>query len=327
MQWPFQAWGATAVFSGHDHDYERLLLDTDNGGTTIPYFVTGLGGQSLDSFSTPVAGSQVRYDANYGALQVNATDTSINFQFWSVAGGGSLIDSYTVDLPGNSPQLLYMGDDTITAGPGNDYVNGLAGNDRIDGGDGNDTLIGGAGNDTFVYDQLGFGHDLLADFTVTGAGHDMVEFGSSVFANWDALRPTITDTPQGAVIAANGSNSITLAGVKSGATCCQPGHRFSVRIAALTKAQICLPAHHATQRSLPSARFESWVCTRRFRRDCRLADRGVDHREVRECSLVGRVRQLLDHTQRMVSQGQGILGFRYQEVARKSVSTTASFRV
>src|SRR5678816_995945 len=38
MQWPFADWGASAVLSGHDHLYERVLT---NG---IPYFVNGLGG-------------------------------------------------------------------------------------------------------------------------------------------------------------------------------------------------------------------------------------------------------------------------------------------
>src|SRR5438874_6051403 len=33
MQWPFRAWGASAVLSGHDHVYERLNV----GG--LPYFV------------------------------------------------------------------------------------------------------------------------------------------------------------------------------------------------------------------------------------------------------------------------------------------------
>ena len=27
MQWPFAAWGAQAVLTGHDHTYERLLVD------------------------------------------------------------------------------------------------------------------------------------------------------------------------------------------------------------------------------------------------------------------------------------------------------------
>ena len=37
MQWPFAAWGASVVLAGHDHNYERLVVD----GT--PFFVNGAG--------------------------------------------------------------------------------------------------------------------------------------------------------------------------------------------------------------------------------------------------------------------------------------------
>ena len=47
VQWPFKAWGADIVLSGHDHHYERILKD---GG--FPYFVNGLGGKSLYGFGT-----------------------------------------------------------------------------------------------------------------------------------------------------------------------------------------------------------------------------------------------------------------------------------
>ena len=54
MQWPFQDWGATAVFSGHEHDYERLSY---NG---LTYFVNGLGGAEIQPFGTIRSGSQFR---------------------------------------------------------------------------------------------------------------------------------------------------------------------------------------------------------------------------------------------------------------------------
>ena len=38
LQWPYQAWGADIVLSGHDHDYERLFVND------FPYIVNGLGG-------------------------------------------------------------------------------------------------------------------------------------------------------------------------------------------------------------------------------------------------------------------------------------------
>ena len=59
IQWPFQEWGAHIVISGHDHDYERLII---NG---LTYVVNGLGGKSRESFVTEVFGSQVFYSGNY----------------------------------------------------------------------------------------------------------------------------------------------------------------------------------------------------------------------------------------------------------------------
>src|SRR5205814_1728114 len=50
-RWPFQAWGATAVITGHVHNYERLLEDNN-----FPYFVDGLGGEpNIIQFDAPVA--------------------------------------------------------------------------------------------------------------------------------------------------------------------------------------------------------------------------------------------------------------------------------
>jgi hypothetical protein len=87
LQWLYQAWGADAVLAGHDHTYERLQIGA------IPYFVDGLGGMSRYSFKKPVAGSRVRYNADYGALLVTASDTNLTYDFVSCTG--KVIDSYT----------------------------------------------------------------------------------------------------------------------------------------------------------------------------------------------------------------------------------------
>ncbi len=89
MEWPFQAWGATAVFNGHDHDYERIVRNN------FPYFVDGLGGESIRDFPDVVTGSQVRYVGDYGAMKLDATDTALTCQF--ITRTGELIDTYTID--------------------------------------------------------------------------------------------------------------------------------------------------------------------------------------------------------------------------------------
>jgi hypothetical protein len=87
-RWPFKEWGATAVLSGHDHTYERLIVDS------FPYFVNGLGGGSKYSFEETLEGSEVRYNADYGAMLVEADSSRITFQF--INRQGVLIDSYSI---------------------------------------------------------------------------------------------------------------------------------------------------------------------------------------------------------------------------------------
>jgi hypothetical protein len=90
MQWAYREWGADAVISGHDHTYERIIVDG------LPYFVNGLGGNSIYNFEEPVPGSDMRYNRSFGAMLVEADEQSMTFEFYSVFEGGTLIDSYTI---------------------------------------------------------------------------------------------------------------------------------------------------------------------------------------------------------------------------------------
>jgi hypothetical protein len=94
MQWPYEAWGADAVLSGHDHVYERLLLDINGDGTQIPYIVTGLGGADIGTFGSPLSESVARYNASHGTLSVDACDAGMTFTFHSV--GGAIVDRYSL---------------------------------------------------------------------------------------------------------------------------------------------------------------------------------------------------------------------------------------
>jgi len=94
MRWPFEKWGVDAVLSGHAHDYERILKDANADGVKLPYFVTGLGGESISSFSGKVSGSAKRYNKDYGAMFITASSTALNFKFRNTSG--TLIDSYSI---------------------------------------------------------------------------------------------------------------------------------------------------------------------------------------------------------------------------------------
>lgn len=104
MQWPFADWGADAVISGHAHDYERLSVDD------IPYFVIGIGGNSLRGFDVPLAESVVRYNSDFGAMRISAEDTYLKFylKFEMISRAGAAIDNFTIGtVPGSPDPTVY----------------------------------------------------------------------------------------------------------------------------------------------------------------------------------------------------------------------------
>ncbi len=90
MRWPFQEWGASAVLSGNDHNYERIMVDG------LPYFVNGLGGARIYEFDgdEEMEGSAVKFNGDHGAMLVEADDTTLRFQF--ITQAGDVIDDYTM---------------------------------------------------------------------------------------------------------------------------------------------------------------------------------------------------------------------------------------
>jgi tartrate-resistant acid phosphatase type 5 len=80
LQWPFQAWGATAVFTGHNHFYERLSV---NG---FPYFVNGAGGQDLYPIHQISSASLVRVENQFGAQKLELDCGSAVVRFFTTSG-------------------------------------------------------------------------------------------------------------------------------------------------------------------------------------------------------------------------------------------------
>ncbi|MEW6718086.1 MAG: metallophosphoesterase [Chloroflexota bacterium] len=89
MQWPYAEWGASVVLAGHDHVYERIIVDG------FPYIVNGLGGSPYRYyFLSPIPGSQVRHNDSHGALLVEATSEMLLFSFITV--DGVVVDSFSI---------------------------------------------------------------------------------------------------------------------------------------------------------------------------------------------------------------------------------------
>ncbi|MCI0638869.1 MAG: hypothetical protein L0Y70_07325, partial [Gemmataceae bacterium] len=100
MRWPFDTWGADGVFSGHNHNMQRMEA---NG---IPYFVSGAAGNSIYAISgEPSDATGKWYNATkYGFMLVDATDKSLIFQF--IDKDGTVLDISTVPEPGAAAFLI-----------------------------------------------------------------------------------------------------------------------------------------------------------------------------------------------------------------------------
>lgn len=109
MRWPFAAWGADVVMAGHEHSYERL---TEDG---ITYFVNGAGGRALYGMGAPIAGSQVRWNSEQGAMLVESQNGSISFMF--ITKSGRIVDNYTLGTPITSTPVTSVPTSTFTTIP------------------------------------------------------------------------------------------------------------------------------------------------------------------------------------------------------------------
>jgi tartrate-resistant acid phosphatase type 5 len=89
MLWPFTDWGASVIYTGHNHLYERVLTNSLN------YVTIGLGGGRVDGFTTPVPGSLSRYNATYGAVRLVVTETNLVSDFINISN--QVIDTFTLE--------------------------------------------------------------------------------------------------------------------------------------------------------------------------------------------------------------------------------------
>ena len=91
MRWPFREWGASVVYSGHDHTYERFEVDG------FPFIVNGVGGNELYQLVTPLPGSVVRHADVHGLVLVTVTATEFVSRF--LDSRGQQLDALRLSKP------------------------------------------------------------------------------------------------------------------------------------------------------------------------------------------------------------------------------------
>lgn len=88
MQWPYEEWGVDLVLAGHDHTYERIVV---NG---LTYVVNGLGGNAVYSFGDIVPGSKIRFNRAHGAMFFEVSGKELHGRF--LTSKGEVIDAFTI---------------------------------------------------------------------------------------------------------------------------------------------------------------------------------------------------------------------------------------
>jgi Ca2+-binding RTX toxin-like protein len=133
------------------------------------------------------------------------------------AGADTLFGDATDPRLGGGSDVLRGGDgnDRLDGGSQNDILAGGRGNDILIGSSGNDVLSGGLGFDTFIFAPLseaprplilGWGQDMIRDFTV-GTDHLAVSGVSIASLGW------ANDASGNAVLTADAANAITFIGI------------------------------------------------------------------------------------------------------------------
>lgn len=145
--WPFQEWGASVVIAGHAHAYQKFNVDG------FYWLGNGLGGTFMYASIPPEnfsPGTQVWYNATWGAQLLEADECSLNISFISIDRG--FVD--TVRIP---PVIL--------PAAGCSYVNGGGGgsnNNNNNGGNTDSSAQNASKNDMGAGIGIGVGVTLAA---------------------------------------------------------------------------------------------------------------------------------------------------------------------
>ncbi len=182
--------------AGDDILYGLAGDDQLFGGDGNDFLYGGFGGDLLDGG----AGSDIaRFDS-----------AGLSFIIVDLTNGVTNDNDHLVSIENivatNQADILY-GD------AGANVIYALGGDDRLVGGAGDDRLYGGSGADLFAFDSRS-GHDVVADFQASGAGHDTIAIernanGSGV-VDFTSLMAHAHDSTAGVVLDLGSGNDVTL---------------------------------------------------------------------------------------------------------------------
>ncbi|MGV1908195.1 hypothetical protein [Agrobacterium cavarae] len=173
--------------------------DTLNGGEGVD---TMRGGAGNDIYVVDNIGDIVD-EAETGSSGADTVQSTISY---------SLVTSSTV--LGLIENLTLIGSSNIngTGNGSNNVLVGNTGNNILNGGAGSDVITTGSGNDVIVF-KPNFGLDTVTDFQAGAGSADVLEFDTSLFADFEAVLAAAAQVGNDTVITYDASNTVTLKNV------------------------------------------------------------------------------------------------------------------
>jgi Ca2+-binding RTX toxin-like protein len=188
------------------NDLDALLFGAGIEASQVAAAQAGTGHDLVLTIGTDrVTLDEAVYNSSSRIEEVRFADGTV----WSYA---QIFDMATIATAGND---TFYGDEranSLSGGSGNDTLSGASGNDTLIGGMGNDSLTGGLSSDIFVF-APSFGTDTITDFKAGAATDDVIEFSTSIFADYAAVRAACVQSGSNVVLTASPGNSITLKSV------------------------------------------------------------------------------------------------------------------
>lgn len=207
-------YGNDVIYGGADADrlYGGYGDDTLFGGAGADFLAGGAGADTAD-YSGEAVGIDIgllRSGTGGGATgdRMLSVERIVGTRFAdTLIGGGSL--DVTLEGGAGADEIVDLGGSSLLlGGDGADLVQGGAGDDTVAGGAGNDLLFGGPGADIFLYDELGYGRDLILDWQ---DGIDLIDLGGTGLTFADL---TEVDTPQGTRLDRPDGSAIHIFGIE-----------------------------------------------------------------------------------------------------------------
>jgi serralysin len=173
--------------------------DTMRGGDGVDAIeAIGAGPVTLSRFSAEKSSIEVWNGSGQGVIGTRGNDT-LDFSGLDSVSGLPFIDGGA-------------GNDTIIGTRFDDVIRGGSGNDLLTGGAGDDLLTGGSGNDSFFF-GLGFGHDVITDFSAGKSRGDVLVFDKRVFGSLEDVLAASQQVGANVVVTASPSDTLTLQNV------------------------------------------------------------------------------------------------------------------